>query len=158
MTEGITLTPAPYVSIKHAALMIGMPESSIRQKIDSGAWVQGKQYHRTQDGEIKISMNGFAQWVESGYQPSRQAKPGNDIRTTALYRHYDKHGALLYVGISLSAVMRLQQHQASDWSKRIANVTIEHFGSRAEAEHAETLAIQTEGPIFNKAKRQRMDA
>lgn len=32
-----------------------------------------------------------------------------------LYRHYDPAGALLYIGISLSAVARLSQHGDKPW-------------------------------------------
>jgi hypothetical protein len=73
---------------------------------------------------------------------------------TALYRHWDADGELLYVGISLSAVGRLAQHRASaPWFVDIANVTIEWFDTRAEAQAAEIEAITLEHPLHNKAHR-----
>jgi len=70
---------------------------------------------------------------------------------TALYRHWDVDGNLLYVGISLSAVHRLTQHKRdSHWHDQIANMTIEWFETREEALEAERTAIQLERPIFNK--------
>lgn len=71
---------------------------------------------------------------------------------TSLYRHFDADGRLLYVGISKNAVARLNGHSAKSWYGEIASVTIEHHKSRAHALYAEALAIQDEGPIYNKAQ------
>jgi hypothetical protein len=69
---------------------------------------------------------------------------------TALYRHFDKDGRLLYVGISLSAVVRMQQHiRQAKWARDIARIEVEWFETRCEAEAAEWRAIRTEGPIHN---------
>lgn len=69
---------------------------------------------------------------------------------TALYRHFDKNGKLLYVGISLSVVKRLGQHKLhAHWYMRIARIDVEWFNSREEASHAEMLAIQDENPECN---------
>jgi len=67
-----------------------------------------------------------------------------------LYRHYDKEGSLLYVGISLSAINRLSQHKVhAHWFEKITQVTIEKFESRKEAIEAEKKAIINENPIHN---------
>ena len=69
---------------------------------------------------------------------------------TALYRHFDAAGRLLYVGISLSAVQRLGQHRDNThWFEAIASVSIEWLPSRAEALEAERRAITTEHPAHN---------
>lgn len=69
---------------------------------------------------------------------------------TALYRHFDKDGALLYVGISLSPTYRLSQHRdASRWFSRIADIKIEWHDSREAALEAERAAIKAETPEFN---------
>lgn len=68
---------------------------------------------------------------------------------TALYRHWDIDGVLLYVGISLSAVARLVQHKKSHWSGRIASVTIQQYPDRPSAERAERSAIRSEKPLYN---------
>jgi predicted DNA-binding transcriptional regulator AlpA/predicted GIY-YIG superfamily endonuclease len=70
---------------------------------------------------------------------------------TALYRHFDKHGDLLYVGISLNAAARLSQHRNKPWFAQIANVTVEKFATREEALAAEKRAIMDELPRFNVA-------
>lgn len=71
---------------------------------------------------------------------------------TKLYRHYDTDGALLYVGISLSAISRLKQHRKSAWTDRIARVEISTYPNRAAALRAEAWVIATEMPRFNQRK------
>jgi hypothetical protein len=71
---------------------------------------------------------------------------------TALYRHYDAEGRLLYVGISLSAVQRLAQHADKDWSADIRRVEIEMHPDRGTAEAAEKAAIKAENPVHNKLR------
>jgi predicted GIY-YIG superfamily endonuclease len=69
---------------------------------------------------------------------------------TQLYRHWDKDNNLLYVGISYCSLTRLKQHSKSaKWFKEVANVTIEQFSTRKEAEEAELKAIRTEKPEYN---------
>lgn len=71
---------------------------------------------------------------------------------TALYRHWDTDDNLLYVGISLSAISRLGQHEAkSHWAEKIAKVTIQQYPTRHEAIAAERIAIANESPAFNVA-------
>lgn len=72
--------------------------------------------------------------------------------STQLYRHFDKNGVLLYVGISLCTVQRLSQHgDGSHWFYNIAHVTIETFPTRSAAVKAEKHAIKTERPLHNLA-------
>jgi predicted GIY-YIG superfamily endonuclease len=69
---------------------------------------------------------------------------------TALYRHRDKNGTLLYVGISLSVPKRLAEHmRRSPWAEEITRVDIAWYPSRHEAEAAERHAIRTEAPRWN---------
>lgn len=69
---------------------------------------------------------------------------------TALYRHFDAGGALLYVGISLNAIARLGQHRlTASWFESIARIELEWFATREAAADAERVAIQTERPIHN---------
>lgn len=71
---------------------------------------------------------------------------------TALYRHFDGDGRLLYVGISLSAVARLAQHaHGSRWSHDIRRVDVEMHQTREAALAAERCAIVNEKPFYNKA-------
>lgn len=68
----------------------------------------------------------------------------------ALYRHFDAQGVLLYVGISLHAMVRLTQHRdASEWYEQSVRMTIERFASRRELLLAERIAIRKERPRYN---------
>jgi hypothetical protein len=70
--------------------------------------------------------------------------------STALYRHFDKEGNLLYVGISKNPFIRLQIHsQRSSWIKDVANITIEWHPTRKIAEDYEDAAIKSEDPLYN---------
>lgn len=68
----------------------------------------------------------------------------------SLYRHYDYDSKLLYVGISLNALNRLNQHEnSSEWYYQISRVEIEHYATLAAALKAEKTAIINELPIYN---------
>jgi hypothetical protein len=69
---------------------------------------------------------------------------------TALYRHFDAAGQLLYVGISKSAIARLAQHSDKPWLDDLATMKVEYFPTRGEAEAAEIAAIRTERPMHNR--------
>ena len=69
---------------------------------------------------------------------------------TALYRHYDDVGALLYVGVSLRPMMRLDEHMRSaEWRGEIARVDLEWFPTTSDALAAEREAIGAEAPQKN---------
>jgi excinuclease UvrABC nuclease subunit len=71
-------------------------------------------------------------------------------RTYQLYRHFDKTGALLYVGLSLSVFSRTLTHRnKTRWFIDIATITVEHMADRTEAMAAEHKAINTENPKYN---------
>lgn len=72
-------------------------------------------------------------------------------RPCELYRHLDKEGRLLYVGISYRTIERLVggHKQASHWFDQVARIEIERFPSREEALKAEGRAIENEKPLFN---------
>lgn len=61
----IMVAPAPYVTIPVAAAMTGLTEKAIRRKMEDGKWIEGREYRRSPDGGIFISIKGFASWVEA---------------------------------------------------------------------------------------------
>lgn len=76
------------------------------------------------------------------------------METHTLYRFWNASDALLYVGITADPLARWKRHKdEKPWWHDVARVTIEHFGSREDVDTAETLAIQTESPQYNVAKR-----
>ena len=66
---------------------------------------------------------------------------------TALYRHYDATGALLYVGITADPMGRFGAHSRnSGWFTRVARIEIMWFDDREAALLAERKAITDEKP------------
>lgn len=73
-----------------------------------------------------------------------------DCIRTALYRHFDKDGNLLYVGVSLNAIERTIAHRdKSHWYNDIARIEIEWHHSRSAAYYQEKLVIKREHPKHN---------
>jgi hypothetical protein len=70
---------------------------------------------------------------------------------TALYRHFDASGCLLYVGITDCLSERDKQHRATaHWHNDVHSTTTEWCLSRDHALALERVAIQFEGPLHNK--------
>lgn len=79
------------------------------------------------------------------------------IRRTALYRHFDYEGRLLYIGVAYDPAQRWHTHARSPWRKLVdrSRTTIEWFATRELAEEAEERAIAAEKPLHNRAARTR---
>jgi hypothetical protein len=76
-----------------------------------------------------------------------------------LYRHWDTDGRLLYVGIAANPGQRERRHaKSSRWMEFQAEMTVERFETRREAEDAEAVAIANEQPIFNMAANDTLEA
>jgi hypothetical protein len=60
----VQLAPAQYVTVKLAATLTGLSEKAIREKIHVGKWVEGREYRRSPDGGVMISIKGYERWVE----------------------------------------------------------------------------------------------
>ncbi len=85
-------------------------------------------------------------------------KPEPKTRSTQLYRHYSKDGTLLYVGVSLSAIKRLSEHnKESRWFPTISRVEIETYATREEALQKEKQTIKEETPLWNRMHNRRLD-
>ncbi len=69
---------------------------------------------------------------------------------TYLYRMYDQHNHLLYVGVTNHIDRRMQQHAKDKaWWPQVWDIQFEAFQDRLTAEQAEIDAIQSEYPRFN---------
>lgn len=67
-----------------------------------------------------------------------------------LYRLYDTHNCLLYIGISTSIGLRLGQHGLDKpWFPSVTTIRLEHHPDIHSLRAAEKTAIDTEQPIFN---------
>lgn len=72
-------------------------------------------------------------------------------RAAAVYRHFDASGRLLYIGCSMDPARRFGVHRCvAPWARQVANITLEWFDSREEAEAAEAAAIARENPPHNR--------
>lgn len=68
-----------------------------------------------------------------------------------LYRHWDKHLNLLYIGESLGVLRRTHDHlKNSSWFETVAFISLEWFATKKAAKVAEAKAIRIEKPIHNK--------
>jgi hypothetical protein len=84
------------------------------------------------------------------YPHMRPVRPNTRDNNT-LYRFYDKHGVLIYVGITCSLNDRIRQHsQYQVWWREVVDAKFEHFDSRAQLEDAELQAIRSERPRYNR--------
>lgn len=63
-TEIVHIAPAPYVTVTLAAAITGLTRKAIERKIEDGKWVDGREYRRSPDGSIFISIEGYRKWVE----------------------------------------------------------------------------------------------
>jgi predicted GIY-YIG superfamily endonuclease len=63
---------------------------------------------------------------------------------------YDSGGNLLYVGITRNPAGRFSQHMTDKaWWRLVSDIHIERFTTREEALLAESVAIESEDPVFN---------
>jgi hypothetical protein len=69
----------------------------------------------------------------------------------ALYRMFDEHGHLLYIGITGDLGKRLGQHSFKRWFPLVQRITLEWLPNRAAALVAERRAISAERPRYNLA-------
>lgn len=76
-----------------------------------------------------------------------------DDERTAVYRYFDAHGRLLYVGISRDPEARWKAHRwgpdREQWVAQVASRAVEWRASRPEALVAEVAAIKLERPRYN---------
>ena len=70
---------------------------------------------------------------------------------TALYRHFDADGTLLYVGISNTVFQRTATHlHTAEWAAQIDTIKVQWFDTRDEAAQVEAEAVVSERPLFNR--------
>lgn len=69
-----------------------------------------------------------------------------------LYRFFDAHDRLLYVGITGDPESRFHAHSSDKpWWGHVATIKLERFPSRKALAEAEIIAIQSERPKYNRA-------
>jgi hypothetical protein len=53
-----------YVLIPLFCTLTGYTEKAVRNKIETGVFIEGRQYRRAPDGRITINMHEYYRWVE----------------------------------------------------------------------------------------------
>ena len=67
-----------------------------------------------------------------------------------VYRMFDEHGDLLYIGKSGNYFQRMETHMKDKpWWGQVANITVTHYPCRCTCEDGEREAIQLEMPKYN---------
>jgi hypothetical protein len=62
----VSVTSAPYITVALAATITGLSEKAIRRKMQDGKWLEGREYRKSPDGGIFISIKGYVDWIEQG--------------------------------------------------------------------------------------------
>ena len=113
------------------------------------------------DASGKYRRSDVIMWevLKDADQVATQDQAGDEYEPTPiqhgedghhLYRHFDKDGVLLYVGVSQSALHRLKKHRhVSPWFKSIAKVDLTVYKCKDDALIAERQAIKREKPLHN---------
>lgn len=69
---------------------------------------------------------------------------------TAVYRWYDEHGTLLYVGITSHLMRRTHDHaKEKPWWSSVARSEVEHYETREQALTREAELIRSLRPVHN---------
>ena len=55
---------ARYVRLPIFEQLTGYTQKAVRRKIESGAWLEGREYRRAPDGHIIVDLQGYHKWVE----------------------------------------------------------------------------------------------
>lgn len=145
------------------------PEVAVRIKTDLAVSRYGQIVHRIRnargflrDGSLQITATFLCgnATINAVLLASADAHGGNDsickecaigIPGVLLYRCFDVHGQLLYVGVTCRYGGRMLDHQRSTpWWPQVARVGTEQFPSETAALAAERVAIQSERPVHNK--------
>lgn len=70
---------------------------------------------------------------------------------TSVYRYFDRHGYLIYVGITSRGIARNVEHNHSkEWWRFVVKQEVDHFPDRRTALRHEKTLIQQHEPPFNK--------
>ena len=72
------------------------------------------------------------------------------IQSNSVYRYFDAHGVMVYVGITHHGLVRNRQHNAEKaWWVFVHRQEVEHYDSREAAHAREIELIQRHRPPFN---------
>jgi hypothetical protein len=74
----------------------------------------------------------------------------DDLTPTSVYRYYDEHRRLLYVGVTARGIKRGHEHSLTkEWWPLAVRSTVEHFRTRGAALAHECYLIKKHQPPYN---------
>lgn len=62
----VMIQPTRRVVISLAAQVTGLTVKAINQKIDTGEWREGHEWHKAPDGRRYVDLDGYNAWVAKG--------------------------------------------------------------------------------------------
>lgn len=68
--------PPRYIRVNKFVELTGYTAKAVYGKIDTGVWIENRQYRRAPDGHICIDMEGYHRWVEGLRETSDRAELG----------------------------------------------------------------------------------
>lgn len=151
-------------------LCVGFSEKLAQQTID-GLWAVGMHVYVHSVGAIYLPGDDLTEFLAQVGRDanaahvrawrSKKTEEPKDIdrrlikfeKKPCLYRHFDKEGALLYVGSCANYTKRRYSHRNhSEWATEIHREQVEYFPTLHEAWDAERTAIWHEKPLHNKRR------
>lgn len=58
------IAAARYIRLPLFERLTGYTQKAVRRKIETGAWLEGREYRRAPDGHIIVDLQGYQRWVE----------------------------------------------------------------------------------------------
>ncbi len=130
--------------------------------VDRLSTLRGLKYLQVRDAPDAVScqhircprLRGKTQSAPQARPPRTRSRRSTTtvahVGPQALYRFYDNHGHLLYIGITMDLGSRWYAHdRGKPWWTDVASATVEHYPSRDAVLAAEAAAIQRERPLWN---------
>ena len=72
------------------------------------------------------------------------------MERTSVYTYRAQNGRVLYVGMSVSPMVRERSHRASKDMAKVATISLDWFASRESAARHEKEMIETYQPLWNR--------
>lgn len=100
--------------------------------------------------QLGLTIQQAAKYMDRAKQAEHYSSQAPHPGRTAVYRHFDADGVLLYIGIAKDPAQRSEQHgYHSRWWRFVADTTVTWFDTRDAALNEEREAIGRERPVFN---------
>lgn len=62
--EAVLVAPARYVRPELFEAITGVTKKAVERKIQSGVWIEGREWKKGPDGLVYVDMRGYEAWVE----------------------------------------------------------------------------------------------